>query len=855
MSLDYTKVTHTAILEEWRNRILSDERYKNLSQASIYSFFEEMLAGVMDLTNYYIQRTAEESYLDTARLDSSVIKLSHNLGYQPRRPVPAFGDISIEIRGPLPKTVKAGDIIWLNNEDLAFSFNGHDFMLDACYSYELTESDIANGVDPTWRKRIRFSVNGYESSNEGYITLNGKVDSISQSKLRKIRVMQAKRVSKVLDPITYSSQVGRKYQTYDIDDVKFTNYYGKRDPFANVNGEYDKRYGVTSVGIGKTEADAMNNLFSIEDEALELSPEIKYRNKKVRDGEYMDPVNVVCIKSNWDKTVRLYFGNGIDSCPGLTSTDESIFVKYLITDGSDANYPDAADSELRVLGKVYASGEGRVTNISNNVSFIFDSAIHGGSDFESRDSMDRNSKIYFASNSKLITLPDYMSYLLTITDPINVKNAIAFGEEQIEAVTQDHDGGRTNIVLYTIFSDIYRRFNGLYRPINMFSETEDMSSSSMYIDYSTYMNHLFDFVSYLVYPKGYTFDQYNDRSTFGQWCKQIRDDCKDRIMLNTKIISMPPIFHYYDVVGDVIVDRHVDMSKFKEELENALYEWLAESTSFNTQIFKSDIYNKILENPGAKKANIDIKVSELIKGSTKTYRFKPGDARANQNILILPQKDISGTDVREVFSDMRGRDITLQVQSDDAEAVNYRIEEVSIDSNNAYLSLNGEVELDQSFYTDVIVDEDSFFTKNRLTESDPEMIALVREWLASRPVQNGTDARPIDLPYTISVDANPVDSEDLVEIIRDEQFKRKGANSTNLSKNLSEDSFCFALREYINQNPSRNYDIAKNNFNYVYPALKQIFDDNVLDDDNNIVNYSSSREIPVLRLRLRYRNA
>ena len=43
MSLDYTKITHESLLAEWNNRVLADERYKNLSHASIYSFFQEFL--------------------------------------------------------------------------------------------------------------------------------------------------------------------------------------------------------------------------------------------------------------------------------------------------------------------------------------------------------------------------------------------------------------------------------------------------------------------------------------------------------------------------------------------------------------------------------------------------------------------------------------------------------------------------------------------------------------------------------------------------------------------------------------------------------------------------------------------
>ena len=37
-----------------------------------------------------------------------------------------------------------------------------------------------------------------------------------------------------------------------------------------------------------------------------------------------------------------------------------------------------------------------------------------------------------------------------------------------------------------------------------------------------------------------------------------------------------------------------------------------------------------------------------------------------------------------------------------------------------------------------------------------------------------------------------------------------------------------------------------------YPALKPVFDDNVLDDNNNIVNYSCANEISVVRIKLNY---
>ena len=895
MSLDYTKVTHESMLTDWNNRVLSDEQYKNLSQASIYSYLQEFIAGVLDLTNFYIQRTAEENYLDTAKLDSSVIKLCHNLGYQPKRPVPAVANISLNLNGPLPSTVQAGDTIWLNNENLTFTFNGHDFFLDACYSYKLTADDVRNGVgNSSWSKKIVYAVNGYESDNDGYLTLAGKVSSAAASKLRNIKVVQGKRVSKTIDPVTFASQVGHKDQFYDIDDLKFSNYYGVRDPFAFKNGEYEPRYGLCKIGIGKSLEEAMTdeNIFYIEDEAVEL-----YKENEVKRQKENPPYNVVCIRSNYDKTVRLYFGNGIDTVEGLKSLDDMIFVQYVITDGSDANYPDAVGSVLRPEGKIYASGEGRVVNITNNVQFMFESAIHGGTDFESKESMIRNAKLYFASNGKLITYPDFQSYLLTITDPLIVKHAIAFGENQLEDEGVEHDAGITNLVLYSILSDIYREADGLYRPINVFDEDEDITNTCMYIDYQTYMDHLLDFVEFLVHPKRMTYDQYNDGSVFGQWCEQIRADAEDRMMLNTKLISMPPLFHYYDVVGDILVDRHVDMAKFKDELENSIYKWLARNTGFKERIFKSDIVNLILQNPSAKRANIDIKVSDWIKGENKSYRFEPGYIRSNRNILIVPMHDIRGTDMRDVFSDMVGKDFTVTIQSDNPSSNTYRIEEVSVDPDAVYLSLNANPSISSSYYMDLEIEDDSLFKKGKISGLDTSFLQVVNDWILGRELVVGTEDRPIELPYEIDFETEPPDGvktlfmyyealKFLVAVgvpkdvafrslyqagitdevikqldeyysakqIRVETFSRRGANSTDITKNLSEQSFYYELKKALDSGKISD-EVARENFAYLYPILKVVFDDNILDDNNNIVNFSSMRDIPVLRLRFRYKYA
>lgn len=82
MNLNYQQVTHEQLLEQFKNRIISDPKYKDLSASSIFQIYIEMMAGTFDMLHFYLGRTAEEMFFDSARLDSSVIKLSKNLRLQ-----------------------------------------------------------------------------------------------------------------------------------------------------------------------------------------------------------------------------------------------------------------------------------------------------------------------------------------------------------------------------------------------------------------------------------------------------------------------------------------------------------------------------------------------------------------------------------------------------------------------------------------------------------------------------------------------------------------------------------------------------------------------------------------------------
>ena len=107
--MNYTNITYEQILKSFKDRLASDPRFKNIGSSAIYGMFMEMISAVTEMTNFYIQRTAEESFIETARLDSSVIKHGKNLGYNPRRAVPARCELAIRLKGPLPSVLRGGD--------------------------------------------------------------------------------------------------------------------------------------------------------------------------------------------------------------------------------------------------------------------------------------------------------------------------------------------------------------------------------------------------------------------------------------------------------------------------------------------------------------------------------------------------------------------------------------------------------------------------------------------------------------------------------------------------------------------------------------------------------------------------
>ena len=901
---EYTRFTYQQLIDDFQTRLRADERFRNLSAASIYQMFMEMLTGTMDETNFFMQRVAEEGFIDTARLDSSIIKHAKSLGYSPIRPTPAECEVAIKIKGPLPKALKAGATVFFTQEDAELTFNNHKYMLASDYSYTFDQDDIDAGQSSSWSKTLIFAKN---ATSMKYWTLGG-VKMYNSADAYPIKAFQGEIGTHEIRGVSNLRKIGKNYQYYDINDLEWSNWYGRRDPTAYSRGKFYKTYGFTKVGIGKTQEEAWRetSLYDIEDCSIYLNEGIQ----EFEDSDENDPLKVCCITTNQDKTVRLQFGDGIVCQNGLNSADKNIYIRYLKTKGAAANTLGTTGSMFSTSSRFFASQPDGIIDVTQNVQILLNSDITGGTDFETMQSIKNNAPKYFAAAGRLVTEQDFVSWFKAMTSPVKVKNAGAWGQEEIEEI---FEGGTTtykylqNIICYAIAASTYN-INGKINSVRNVLDEDDNSfgAFTVYGSGSAYLDHLTDYLKMLMSFNSFYQQQYQ-RNPSKQWLKnikKIRQNIAPKMIMNSKVFAMPPFVQYYDVVGTVEIDPLAKMSNYKREVENQIYEWLDEHTSFGSPIYKADILKFFSARNETKAINLDIKVSELIKGqenilsyniSNKTYtqiyslnKNLPGAPiynntgnNANYNVITLPNTDSNGNKINAEMLRNKNLKIRLYAYNSADKKTDYRNEiqftpyEVTETGENVVISMYGyqqrskfDVINRQTMIYLYVTAKDDFASSSNFSTSNassygltPAQVASIqddlKEWIQNATVVYEAD-RAIALPYFV---------ESMDEVTRQETIKRVGAIQNQMETELTEKSYWqymvpkiiskYYYSSYTDMNEEdvdgQLWTQITNLVVDIYKLIKVTLCDSVLDDNNNIVNFSMTNELPVVRLNITYK--
>lgn len=596
--LNYTNLSYNEIKSDIISRLSQDSRFANFTESQLYAVMMEIFSATTDFNNYYIERRAEESYPDSAKLRSSIIRLSKMLGYVVRRPIPATTSIKITLKS-LPTGASAGQTIQFK-KFTPFTFNGMSFVLKDGLTYTLTQADVNNFADPNYFKVLEF----YSSEpNKAYEIFESQL--IPDEFKQPITLFQAE--FKTYAVPNTSTQADQRFQTYKINDKEFSNLYGQEDfGFDVTTGDIDVIENVTRVAVGSDESSAFCNDMSEFDAKNEFIIDRRsflndYTIPLLTAAEAGKTVKYCVIKTNADDTVELKFGDDVVSSIGAKGLN-NVYVKYLSTKGADGNF-------VGVIGKRIECQSDTFGNNFTTENFLFELRrnVVGGANIEEIDSIKINSPEIFYSLDRCVTPRDYINFLRTLTiSGKQIKNAIVWGEQE---ETRDNiykiaNIKLFNVVLFCVLADMYVKSNGVYTGL------EDLDT--IILD----TNNLNDYYSLMVLSDSVTPLQTID--TTNEELVSIYKKLYSRSEITVKNIYVSPVVHDFKIDGNIYLNPLVDKQRTVSKVNNAIYEYLSKNADFNTPIYLSNIIDIVEDFPEVHHA--DIYFSSL-KDDTLNYLY------------------------------------------------------------------------------------------------------------------------------------------------------------------------------------------------------------------------------------------
>jgi len=589
--LNFTSLDYDTIRSQIQNYVNRDPRFENFRDSAISQTILDLFAGTTDLTNYYIERVAEENYFDTARLKSSVIALSKILGYVPRRPIPAESAISIILKGPLP-SIATGSTITFQKHNTAYTALGLPFILKNSYTYTFTSADSAQVGNPDYEKIIQYAVKTSASDEDVLVDVNGNIDP---SLLLDIEIMQGSiEVATIQGAL--NSQVGDLFQSYKIDDPKFSNYYGSEDVAYNkVTGDVNLSENLTKLGIGLNQTDAFNTLYTIDRKTL-INPSVLNPDNSVIPKRAL-------IQTNPQEGINILFGDDIFATKGIDTADQKIFLQYFQTEGKIANQTGVIGVDV-VSPNTFKNSDD--VDLTSNISFKFTKNIVNGSDLESIDSIRLNAPKLFFSLDRLVTKADYVAFLKTQTIGSTggeIKNALAWGEqEEVTGRNQLANFRFFNIAFFSPLGSMYKF--PIDQPARNLNDTElHQAFLEEESDFSTVNETSAGVVSADGYPEQAYFNvlvkelpqpevkRVNDFRTLNPEhpITEMYDKLDSKAQMTVKHIYITPIVQKFKLKGRVTIGKLEDRSAVSKTVNNKIYEYLDEIADFNVRIDKSNI--------------------------------------------------------------------------------------------------------------------------------------------------------------------------------------------------------------------------------------------------------------------------
>lgn len=584
-SRQYSNIEYGRILEEMGTIIRAKQGpLADFSEGSYGRSLMELWAASTDMNNYWINRSFEESFLETARNESSIYAGARSIGYSVRRPVPSKAMFGIRI-------TRTGRRRSVNVE----------IKKDAV----LTMGDVSLlAID-----NVKFTItpDRNENANEtGIMTVVKNSDGYGKNIL----------IEGELKTKTFFSTQS-KFQEFYIDDTSFSDWYGDRDP--NMQDIDERKYRHTRFTQLITDIGLVDDIDPISMHGDKLYWRVSrrgfndpglYSNKNtfqlLEDGDVNKNNYTALFSTANDGTVKIEFADGlIGAIPTGTIT-----VKYLSTNGAEGIRNNVFNTQIQVNNPndiIITDENGRDSDLTiNDLDIRLLSDLQGGLNIESVNSIKRNAPSVY---SNLDTLGTRDSHILFLKSNMGMRYARAYGEDKISKIKDGKVRAKyINVVRYSVLKSLYGIRNGNYYLVDEKDYQVDgykVSGLSYQWEYdykNLYTPDASDVTS--------IFKTHIDPSFFidaGSELDTIQKALERRGYMTVEYAYIPPFVHHFDLKVDLTLYSGTNFSNIKEEITSNIYGYLSDYTDFSTPIYKSKIINIIEEFPEVSGVNVSFK--------------------------------------------------------------------------------------------------------------------------------------------------------------------------------------------------------------------------------------------------------
>lgn len=455
---------------------------KDFSDAAIGQWFIELLASVSDDLSYHIDRTFQETDINSAQQTSSLIKLARSNGLKIPGKKAAICEVELSCNLPLNSQEPGND----GNLRLADENYAPIIKKGTLFSTGLTMFELDEDVD----FKEQFDSNGISNRTITPVRdSNGNIVSYKYSKLAIAKAGQSKIYKRVLTDSDIKPFMEITLQDRNILGVESiiikegTNYTTDPSTYDFMVDEetYTDQVGKTVQRYFEVESLLEQYRFGYEEEVTDVSgsnggkyynpiwQEINNGTRSVVKGKWKRFKNkfITEYTENWQ--LKIIFGSGIRNKYGQIPEDASSFTQYMMSRMQANDYMGVLPESNTTMYILYRVGGGEETNISqgslNNIVYInysicgnyndnentkkikdVQSSItvtntspsYGGKDEPTSEELKYLIKYNNASQNRCVTIKDYYAKLITM--PSKYGSPFRFG------VIEENN----KIVIYTL---------------------------------------------------------------------------------------------------------------------------------------------------------------------------------------------------------------------------------------------------------------------------------------------------------------------------------------------------------------------------------------------------------------------